>query len=97
MNVYHLSFSEKGERFRDYDCYSDFVIIAENEREARLMTKCADECCSYLESIKGKQRWVDHDSKTDCVWLDETFTVCVKIGVADANEQMRVCESFHAG
>jgi hypothetical protein len=72
----------------DYDSYSDFVIIAENETRAREMCHCGDECGEHFSD--------NEKHKKNCVWKDSKKSFCRILGETDLEEEM-VCESFHAG
>jgi len=84
MNLYHVSQTQNDE----YDTYSDFVICAETEDEARH----ADPNTGRRITEEGwKARWSD--------WCNDPKHVSVRlIGAADESVEAGViCSSYHAG
>ena len=93
MNIYHLhplKFS------REYDSYSSFVVIADNEDEARrFIIHCGSECGHRW---KHTPRIPDYSNSGVCIWHDPTMTACEFLGPAARSMKAGVVSSsFHAG
>jgi hypothetical protein len=80
MKLYHVSQSENDE----YDTYSDFVVCAESEEEAR---------------NTHPDQWKDNAWSTSDVWCKSPDQVeVVYIGEAATGiDKGIICASFHAG
>lgn len=83
MNLYHIS----QDVYNGYDTYSDAIVAAENEDEARKMHPA-----DYVDG----EWWISDYSRS---WADTLEQVQVKlIGIAYAAIKKGViCASFHAG
>lgn len=79
--IYHIFLNNDDDW--TYDGYSDHVVIAYSEEEARKLCPRGDECYP----------------RENNVWLDSQQTACVEIGTAhnQENPSFVVCSSFHAG
>lgn len=85
MNLYLISQEENN----GYETYSDAVVCAETEEEARDM-----------HPYDGKPiNWTEQKAERYCSWASNKESVNVTlVGRADARtEKGLVCHSFHAG
>lgn len=83
MNLYHVSQKEN----TDYDTYSDFVVAAKNEEEAR-NTSPDGETMTQEDWAREYSCWASSPSKVK-VELIGKASKGVEKGV--------ICSSFHAG
>ena len=89
LYIYHVSQNE----LMGYDTYSDFVVIAEHDVDARNTHPN-----SYVnEGVIGS--WKPNPDDIDDSWpKDPKYVKVTLIGKANLNETARiVCTSFHAG
>lgn len=81
-----------------YDVYTDFVVVAENENDARCTHPkdyvWIDEC--WMQSQDGGISW---HQVFDTTWYDTPYTVnCHQVGTAlPGTGPGIVCRSFNAG
>ena len=89
MKIYHVSRNEH----IDYDTYSEFVIVARNEYEARYTNPCG------FEWDIAKGHWEDEDNPDYSSWTSPDKVKVVCIGVADKSYTSKkiICASFREG
>lgn len=80
----------------DYDTYSDAVVIARNEEEAKSLHPDGIYVYKFLLEegwYHGDHKWSAHD------WVDFKDVKCERIGIADAQFEKPdvIIASFHAG
>ena len=107
LKIYHISQKENN----GYDTYSDAVVIAENEEEARRIHPSATEPFFFknicYDEKKKAFKICFKNSKEECFfeteysgsWTNNLSAITVK-EVGKANPDMRkgvLCASFHAG
>ena len=81
MNMYLV----KRQDLCSYDEYDSFVVIAENETEARNTHPSP-----YRESWNGKAKMYDS-------WVNADDVIVEKIGYSDETKTRVVCASFNSG
>ena len=86
MNVYHVERTDGG---GGYDTYSDFVVVADNEHEAR----------SFMPSWDGDLKPIDQENKQWGEWVTYEKTRATFVGTATDvyTKPTLICASFHAG
>ena len=99
--IFHIKMTEKGKEYSTYDTYSDFVIIAKNEKRARSLCHCADECRDWLwdNKIPTRHEYVEgkgYNKSKGCFWSDPRTSEVIILGETELKEQV-VCDSFHSG
>ena len=98
MNIYHLS----QDKNRGYDTYSDMVVIADDEEQAkRLHPRMENDSDSDIYYNDEKKVWMN-GSEEDCwnEWVSDLSLINIKeIGIAHVDETKAriVCASYHAG
>jgi len=87
LKLYHVQLTEQCKKL-SYDSYSDFVVAAYSENQAREYHPGTDECI-----IGWSEKRADWISKEDITKLNVTL-----LGLASPNIKPGIiCTSFHAG
>ena len=108
LNLYHLIVDST---LVDYDCYSDQVVAATSEQEARELCEVGDEATSFGSRLLGDE-WdyyftypprepgsrVARLNPESNPWLFPQYCQAKLLGTTDVYDQpCVVCSSFHAG
>ncbi len=92
MKIFLLIPTKKGQESQGYDCTCGYVVIAENEENARKLIKCNDECETEKYSV---ELGIHHEGL--CYWQDPIMTTCVAIGESYESVEKIILEDFNAG